>query len=146
MKSILIILLVLLLLVAGGLYYLGKSSGDGAAPGLQGGRLAACPSAPNCVSSEDGTPEGQRVEPFPAEAWARIPSIIGELGGRVMREESDYIAAEFTSSLFRFVDDVEFRRATDGIHLRSASRVGYSDLGANRKRVAALREQLSAGE
>jgi uncharacterized protein (DUF1499 family) len=63
--------------------------------------------------------------------------IITESGGVIATEQADYIAATFTSPLFGFVDDLEIRFDFDArlIHFRSASRVGYGDLGANRKRV-----------
>lgn len=58
----------------------------------------------------------------------------------------DYIRAEFVSALFRFVDDVEFYfdDASKTIHLRSASRLGYSDLGVNRKRIEQIRAVYNA--
>ena len=52
----------------------------------------------------------------------------------------NYLAAEYYSKLFGFVDDVEFRKASDAVHVRSASRVGHSDMGANKKRISELRE------
>jgi uncharacterized protein (DUF1499 family) len=63
------------------------------------------------------------------------------MGGKIQEEHDGYLWTTFTSRLFRFVDDVEFRMvSTDGIiHVRSASRVGYSDLGVNRRRVEKLR-------
>lgn len=145
MKTILILIVLLILAAVGGLFYLGQKSSDGAPPGLVEGRLAACPSSPNCVSSEAGTTTSQVVEPLPLASWSRIPSVITDLGGTVTRQDRDYIAAEFTSSLFRFTDDVEFRRAGDAVHVRSASRVGHSDMGANRERVESLREALDGG-
>ena len=50
----------------------------------------------------------------------------------------------FTSAVFRFVDDVEFEvdEAARVVHVRSASRVGRGDFGANRKRVEAIRAKL----
>lgn len=66
------------------------------------------------------------------------------MGGVVTQQSDDYIAAEFTSLLMRYVDDVELRLANDAVHVRSASRVGYSDMGANRDRVEALRQRLGA--
>jgi uncharacterized protein (DUF1499 family) len=64
---------------------------------------------------------------------------------KVVSSGADYLKAEARSAVFRFVDDVEFRldAETGLIHVRSASRVGYSDLGANRKRVEALRERFN---
>jgi len=142
MKIFIVAVLVLPVLVVGGLIYLGQKSAEGAAPGLQGGELAPCPASPNCVSSESATPAEKLVDPLPLASWERIPSVIEEMGGTVITQNADYIAAEFTSSIFRFVDDVEFRRGTDQVHVRSASRVGRSDLGANAKRVSQLRERL----
>ena len=62
------------------------------------------------------------------------------------RQKPGYLRAEFTSTLFRFVDDVEFVVVPDEgvIHFRSCSRVGYSDLGANRRRMESLRKKLNA--
>jgi uncharacterized protein (DUF1499 family) len=97
------------------------------------------------VSSESDT-ASSRVEPLtfrgpPEKAWDDLKETIREMGGRIQEEEDDYLWATFTSRLFRFVDDVEFRMvSTDGmIHVRSGSRVGYSDLGVNRRRVEKLR-------
>lgn len=142
MKTLIIIGVVLVVVGVGGLVYLGQKSRTGTAPGLQAGQLTACPSSPNCVSSEANTPQEQKVDPLPFRVWGQIPSVVEEMGGTVTRNEGNYIAAEFTSSLFKFTDDVEFRRSDDAVHVRSASRVGYSDMGANRERVAALRDQL----
>ncbi|HEY5717459.1 MAG TPA: DUF1499 domain-containing protein, partial [Motiliproteus sp.] len=66
-------------------------------------------------------------------------------GGVLVRVQDDYLAATFTSSLFGFVDDLEARLELDKqqIQLRSASRVGHSDLGANRTRVELLRRQFN---
>ncbi|MEM1229939.1 MAG: DUF1499 domain-containing protein [Pseudomonadota bacterium] len=143
MKYLLIGLIVLILLGVAGFYFMGRQSANGSAPGLQGERLAACPSSPNCACSEDGTAAEQSVSPLPLDSWAQLPALITSMGGVVTRQEEGYLAAEFTSSTFKFVDDVEFRRAEDAVHVRSASRVGYSDAGVNSARVAALRAGLS---
>jgi uncharacterized protein (DUF1499 family) len=112
---------------------------------LVDGRLRACPNSPNCVSSEgDGT--SSRIEPLtfqgpPEKAWGNLKETIREMGGKIEEEHAGYLWATFTTRLFRFVDDVEFRMVSiDGIiHVRSGSRVGYSDLGVNRRRVEKLR-------
>jgi len=143
MKIVIVGLLVLLVAGVASFFYMGYKSREGSAPGLVQGKLSPCPASPNCVSSEDGTPQAQGVEPLSADSWAQIPTAVQALGGTVTQQESDYIAAEFTSAIFRFTDDVEFRRSADAVHVRSASRVGHSDMGANRKRVDALRAQLS---
>lgn len=62
--------------------------------------------------------------------------------GNIETESDSYIAVTFTSSFFGFVDDLEIRidQSHDAIHVRSASRVGYSDRGVNKKRVELLKE------
>ena len=142
MKTVLIGIVVLLVLGIGVFFFLGQKSQGGAAPGLVNGRLMECPSSPNCASSEDGTPDKKKVDPLPVNSWAQLPAVIAAMGGVVTRQEDNYIAAEFTSATFKFVDDVEFRLAEDAVHVRSASRVGYSDRGVNGDRVAALRGRL----
>ncbi len=144
MKYLLIGVVVLVVLGVGGFFYLGQKSQSGTAPGLVQGRLAACPSSPNCVSSEPDAPEEKKVDPLSAGVWADLPAAIVDMGGVVTEQGDSYVAAEFTSSTFGFVDDVELRRTGDAVHVRSASRVGYSDRGVNRARVAALRERLGS--
>lgn len=112
---------------------------------LVDGRLRACPKSPNCVSSESDS-ASSRIEPLtfqgsPEKAWGDLKETIRELGGKIQEEHDGYLWATFTTRLFRFVDDVELRMVSiDGmIHVRSGSRVGYSDLGVNRRRVEKLR-------
>lgn len=146
MKYLLIILAVVMLLGVAGLYYLGQRSQAGEAIGLVDGKLAPCPSAPNCVASENGETEDKSVAPLPVEVWNFLPAVIAEMGGIVVKKGPAYISAEFTSDTFKFVDDVEFRLAKDAVHVRSASRVGYSDNGVNGVRMAALRKKFEGRE
>lgn len=132
---------------------LGQSSKSGQPPGLVSGRLAPCPAKPNCVSSEVGEDADHQIAPLDyagtdAEAaWSRLQQIIEELGGEITLASDAYLAVTFTSSVFRFVDDVECRLdpAKQQIQIRSASRVGYSDLGVNRKRVEAITRAFGGG-
>jgi uncharacterized protein (DUF1499 family) len=112
---------------------------------LVDGRLRPCPDKPNCVSSEEKRGDAQ-VAPLafqgpPAAAWQSLKEAVRQAGGEIRQEGDQYLRATFTSRVFRFVDDVEFRMvaAENLIHVRSASRLGYSDLGANRKRVEKVR-------
>ena len=119
--------------------------------GLLDGQLRPCPATPNCVCS-DG-PEGDAfVEPLSysasaEQAWQRMRQAIVAAGGAVVSEQDGYLHARFETPLLRFVDDVELRLDRDKrlIHIRSASRVGHSDLGANRKRVAHIRAVFAGG-
>ena len=124
------------------------SACSGTAPsniGVHDGRLQACPSSPNCVSSQ-AADSSQQIAALPLTgdlAHSRqhlLTLLASQPRVRVVRDENNYIHAEFTSRLLRFVDDVEFLFGPQAIEVRSASRLGYSDLGANRARVERLRE------
>ena len=119
--------------------------------GVRDGRLARCPSSPNCVCS-DAEDAGHRVAPLElsmpaAEAWPLIRDAVAELPRtRIAAETAEYLHAECGSALLGFVDDLELHlRPEAGIAaVRSASRLGYSDLGVNRRRVEDLRTALHA--
>lgn len=110
--------------------------------GVHKGRLAECPTSPNCVSTT-ATVESQRMDPIPfdgspEDARQRLRNLLANRPRtKIVTDESDYLHAECTTPLFRFVDDVEFLIDADArqIHFRSASRVGHSDLGQNRRRM-----------
>lgn len=113
-------------------------------------RFSPCPNTPNCVSSK-ATDAGHYVDPLHyqgnrGEAWVRLITIInGMKRAEVIENTGTYIHATFTSWLFRFVDDVEFEidEADKAIHMKSASRVGNSDLGVNRRRCETIRGKFS---
>lgn len=125
------------------------TTGCGKNPGIGiiNGRLAPCPNSPNCVSSS-ATDTSHHVDPLTYSgtregARKTILAILNSMDRvRVVEATDDYIHAEFRSKIFRFVDDVEFffPKGSSIIELRSASRVGYSDLGVNRKRVKEIRK------
>ena len=133
------------------LVVLGHLSRSGEAPGLVDNRLSPCPGKPNCVCSEHAGDTDHYIEALPqsaatgTETIAALTRAIDSLGGQVRTVRDDYLAATFKSGLFGFVDDVEFRLDPESasIQVRSASRVGHSDLGANRKRIEAIRDLLS---
>ena len=114
--------------------------------GLVNGKLRPCPNSPNCVSTQ-AEDEAHRILPYRYErslaaAVEAVKQAVGSLpSARLVEERDDYVRYEFTSWLFRFVDDVEllFDDATKTIHFRSASRTGYGDLGVNRKRMEEIR-------
>ncbi|GAB4257114.1 MAG: DUF1499 domain-containing protein [Methylomicrobium sp.] len=114
------------------------------APGLVDGHLKPCPGSPNCVNSEQGAIEPITFEKQDAQkAWDSIQRAI-ELEGGIMQTVADgYLWAIFKTPMLRFTDDVEVRLDADArlIHLRSASRVGYYDLGTNRRRLEAIKQR-----
>jgi uncharacterized protein (DUF1499 family) len=113
-------------------------------------KLTPCPSSPNCVSSDMTDSHSIAALDLAGdanEAWQALLAYL-ETQPRVTIKvsESSYLRAEFRTRLLRFVDDVEFHLRVDEnqIAMRSASRLGYSDLGANRRRLESVRQALSA--
>lgn len=124
--------------------------------GIKDGKLAPCPNTPNCVSSQapDGDAE-HKIAPIayksaPSELMATLKSVIASMERtKIVTETDDYLYVEFTSALMGFVDDVEFYLdpSTPGqLQVRSASRLGQSDLGVNRKRIEEIRAKLAQVE
>ena len=117
--------------------------------GVNGDRFAACPDSPNCVSSKSSDPR-HAIAPVGYKGTIQqarrhlAQAISGMKRVRIVAAEERYIHAEFTSAVFRFVDDVEFLldEGTSTIDVRSASRVGYSDFGVNRRRVEEFRARF----
>ena len=115
--------------------------------GLSEGKLRRCPSSPNCVCSE-GESDEHAIDPLTFtesadDAWSRLIALLEATPqARIITRDRDYLHVEFVTPLMRFVDDVEFRLTPEVIHVRSASRVGRSDLGANRSRIETLRRDF----
>ena len=116
--------------------------------GLVNGLLQTGDNKPNWVSSmaEPGTKnhiapiESSNIEGI----WDNLNVMIKDLGLEVVTLENNYIHATATTSLMGFVDDVEFHLNIDQglIGFRSRSRVGYSDMGANRKRIEKIKKLI----
>ncbi len=112
--------------------------------------LSPCPDRPNCVGSLETDP-ARRVDAFAAEGegdevFSRLAQAVRAMpGARIAAQQDRYLHAEFTSRVLGFVDDLEllYEPSAGVVHVRSASRAGYSDLGVNRKRVEALRARLA---
>lgn len=117
--------------------------------GVKDARLAPCPSSPNCVSSDDADAAHaissfELAAPAP-DAWRAAQSTVAGLPRtKIITATGDYLHAECSSAVFGFVDDLELhlRPAQNLIAVRSAARLGHSDLGVNRRRVENLRSLL----
>jgi len=115
--------------------------------GVVDGKLRPCPNTPNCVCSMDHD-AAHNIKPLifigdPDDAMSRLKEVLADqTRTRLVAEEADYLRAECSSLVFRFVDDLEFYmdRLGKKIHVRSASRVGKYDFGVNRRRVEAIRQ------
>lgn len=117
--------------------------------GLNSGKLMPCPDTPNCVSSQ-ATDKQHLIQPIyftgtRQEAHVRLVQILNAYKGtKIIVVEENYIRVEFSSKIFQFIDDTEFYFPSNQtekifINFRSASRIGYSDLGVNRKRIEQIR-------
>ena len=118
--------------------------------GVKDGQLLACPASPNCVSSFASDKKHQidplRYSASREEQLLRLKALIVKMGNaRVVTEKANYLHVEFTSKVFRFVDDAEFLLDDENktIYFRSASRIGRSDFGVNRKRIEAIKSLLA---
>ncbi len=125
----------------------GSIGGCGAADiGLREGGLAPCPVSPNCVSSQ-AHDEKHRIAPLSYQgsrdqAREKLKAAIAKIeNARILTDMKDYLHVEVRSRWLKFIDDVEFwfPERSSQIHVRSASRVGYWDLGVNRKRTDRIR-------
>ena len=119
--------------------------------GVHGTQLVDCPASPNCVSSTAADDE-HYIAPieYSAEPSAVRDQLIALLNNQprtqIIEQTDDYILVEFTSRLMGFVDDAEFYFLPDGhtLALRSAARLGESDLGVNRRRLEQFRLALQS--
>ncbi|MCC5816695.1 MAG: DUF1499 domain-containing protein [Leptospira sp.] len=114
-------------------------------------QLKACPPSPNCVTSFcDPTDEEHYIESISFsgkadEAMNTLKEVIlKQERSAIIVEKPNYIHAEFTTKLMRYVDDVEFLLDDKNkkIHVRSASRLGRKDFGVNRERIEKIRSDL----
>jgi len=146
MKILLSIVIGLIVIIS--LYFIALSISSRKQPdlGMLNGQLRTCPGSPNCICSERPS-EGGFVEPFMVittmdDAWSNAKQAVVENGGVIVTERDSYLHAYFVTPLLRYIDDVELRRDENKqiIHIRSASRVGHSDMGANRARVTKIRK------
>jgi len=124
--------------------------------GLKNNLLLSCPKSPNCVLSQASDAK-HKIKPIyyatsVEAAKEKLIKVIQSMDGtRIITQNEVYWHVEFTTRWLRFIDDVEFYfpESEALIHLRSASRSGYWDLGVNRKRTKEIRsrfEELAKGD
>ncbi len=152
MKLALVILSVIAIIIIVLFIIYGMISRKGIPPGLDAGMLSQCSTKPNCVCSEVIKDKKHYLEPLLVSANTAGPdtakplpllkNIILNMGGVLQAEKEHYASFTFSSAIFGFVDDMEIRFDPEKklIHFRSASRVGTSDFGVNKKRVELLRK------
>ena len=127
--------------------------------GVTDGKLKPPSKTPNSVTSQaDLWPDAAqreyaRIAPLALvgdgkATIAKIAQVVEALpGAQIVERRDDYLYAQFTTAMLRFVDDVEFwfDPAANVVQVRSASRVGRKDFGVNRARIEQVRARLAAG-
>lgn len=109
--------------------------------GVKDGKLAELPNKPNAISTQTDNKEFY-VEPFPfkenlEKSKVAVLKAVEKYGdSEIVEKEANYIRVVFTTSKMRYHDDAEFYFDEEEkvVHFRSASRVGYSDMGLNKER------------
>jgi uncharacterized protein (DUF1499 family) len=108
--------------------------------------LPPCPDKPNCVSTQATGAHAiapMRYRSSQAEAMRRLLAVLRAVPrSTVVQSGADSVRVEFRTRVFRFIDDAQFvfDDKAKTIHFRSASRVGHSDLGVNRRRMEEIRK------
>jgi len=136
---------------AGAFGYMSYQNNHAPELGVSQGRLKPLPDKPNCISSQTDQP-GKKVAPLPfkatpQETLAALKKAIEEYGQeQILEQTQDYLHVVFSSPTIGFRDDVEFwlDQPNQVVQVRSASRVGYSDMGVNRQRYEAISKLYQA--
>ncbi|MGR9105388.1 MAG: DUF1499 domain-containing protein [Gammaproteobacteria bacterium] len=113
--------------------------------------LPPCPDSPNCVSSQ-ALDDNHFVEPLHFTGSGRtalqiLTETIRNLPDtRILESGETRLHAEFRTRWLKFTDDFEaiLDEQHAVIHIRSASRVGYWDLGTNRRRIETIRGLMNS--
>ena len=117
---------------------------------MTSGKFTPCPNKPNCVSTQANPKSRHYLAPTPfegsvSEVMEKVLELVKEIPRHTVRTKSDkYLHAEVKSRVFGFVDDLEIYldESEKLVHMRSAARTGYGDLGVNRKRLEHLQREL----
>ncbi len=134
----------------------GCGAGSPALRSSVSGELAPCGSAPRCVNSQ-ASGERHAIAPLrytgsPTAAREKLTRVLKRMesqGYTVVKSEGDYVYATYTTGIMKYVDDLEFvfsQREPGVIHVRSSSRIGYADAGANRQHVEEVRTAFTVAK
>ena len=95
--------------------------------------LPPCPDSPNCVRITKHYPESSDL------VWEASLSALRQMKPYDIEISADEYRVDAVFPVVFFRDDMAFQLEPSGsgtsVHIRSASRIGYSDLGVNRRRV-----------
>ncbi|BFM49266.1 DUF1499 domain-containing protein [Marinomonas sp. THO17] len=144
------ILVLIVVLLAGFFGYVKLNSQMPEGLGVTNGQLKVCPESPNCVSTQaDPADQEHYVEPFVysgsrKDIQLRVEALMLEQGAKMVKNTFGYVHFEVKSDIVGYIDDVEFYfpEGDSVVHIRSASRLGYSDFAINRDRVRQIKNLL----
>lgn len=129
-------------------YFFGaaKNSAKLPSPTLIDGKLPPCGSKPNCVNSTANPESEHYIAALETTALTLedLQDVVENTGGQIISAENNLLTAVYQSAVIGFTDDLLLHITDDQIEVRSSSRVGYSDMNVNRKRVEQLRQLLNA--
>jgi len=101
--------------------------------------IKPCIQISHCVREELNV---ERID----SSFEKVKSIVENIPRtKIVESDGDYIHAEVTSRIMKYVDDLEisFSPENNNLIIRSESRVGDGDFGVNRKRVDLIINKLS---
>jgi uncharacterized protein (DUF1499 family) len=116
--------------------------------GLVNNQLQPPPNSPNCRSSMTQPDDSKHyIAPLTYTdslevAKKKLMNVLKSMAhSHLIKQDEQYWHFEFRTPMLKFTDDVEFYFPAEPglIHMRSASRVGYSDWGTNLKRLETIR-------
>ena len=152
LKYFLISILIISLVILACLFLLGYVARNQPEKQPVTGLLAPCPETLNCVCSEYLKDQAHYIKAIDLSIkshfndLSQVVPIIIDMGGEVVVQDQHYLAATFKSRVFGFIDDFELRLDFENkrLQLRSASRVGRSDLGANKSRTDRFKKEFQS--
>lgn len=129
------------------IYFFGsaKNSAKLPSPTLIDGKLPACASKPNCVNSTADKDSEHYIAALETKTLTLddLQEAVTATGGQIVSVENKLLTAVYRSAVIGFTDDLLLHMTAEHTEVRSSSRVGYSDMNVNRKRVEQLRQILN---
>ena len=145
LKAVFWTVIVLAALIVGLGFAAARKSAGMVAETVTDGIVPPCSSSQNCVTSEVGSQHSAYIKPIEAQLTIKqLEAHLKALGGQITSTSESLTQAEFRTRLFGFTDDMvgKLDQNEKLLRIRSSSRVGRSDFGANRERVEALRQLI----
>jgi len=114
-------------------------------PGVYQGQLTPCPTSNNCVISDRRDAAhylpAWETNQTPEQVKLKLMAILQQHPNiQIISHSEFYIHGQYRSDWFGFIDDLEFLIEENAVQIRSASQLGYSDFGANKKHLLIIKK------